>query len=216
MQAIIDATENGLIKTAKVALVVSSRSDAYGLERAKKHGIPSLVIRGSESRKLLAKLKAHKINGIVLAGYLSILQPCVINEYKNKIINIHPALLPMFGGKGMYGINVHQAVIASGTPYTGATAHFVDCGVDTGAALIRGVVRVLPGDTAEILQKRVLDVEHIILVRAVRALSGGFAEDYKNNPPVLLSDNDRDGIIDYAREIKNLSEALLNADSEGL
>jgi len=216
LQAIIDAVENGIIKTAKVALVVSSREGVFGLERAKKHSIPATVINNKSTAKLLGELKKHKIDGIVLAGYLSILPPNVVKAFENKIINVHPALLPMFGGKGFYGLKVHEAVLASGVKYSGATVHMVDCGVDTGAVLIRGVVCVLDDDTAESLQKRVLEVEHKIIVHAVRALSGGYIADYINKPPVLRSTSDKEGIHNYADGLKKLSEALVSADSEGI
>jgi len=182
LQAVINATENGSITGAKVALVISDREGAYGLERAKNHGISGTVINKKETEKLLVVLKTNNVDGIVLAGYLSILPPEVIAAYDGKIVNIHPALLPDFGGKGFYGIKVHQAVIASGAEQSGATAHLVDCGVDTGAILVRGVVPVLPDDTAESLQKRVLEIEHIVLVKAVKALVENETEELAKNP----------------------------------
>ena len=182
LQAVIDATENGEIPNAKVALVVSNKEGAYGLERAKKHGIKNTVIDKNETTKLLNSLKTHDIAGIVLAGYLSILPPEVINEYNGKIINIHPALLPKFGGKGFYGIKVHQAVLASGEDYSGATAHIVDSGIDTGSILVQGIVPVQSDDTAESLQKRVLEIEHIVLVQAVKALVENKIEKLVINP----------------------------------
>jgi len=185
LQAIIDAVENGIIKNAKVALVISNKDGAYGLERAEKHGIKNLVISGQNTAALLEVLQTHKINGIVLAGYLSILPPEAVGEYNGKIINIHPALLPMFGGKGFYGIKVHQAVLASGATQTGATAHLVDCGIDTGAILVRGIVAVQTGDTPEILQKRVLEVEHKVLVHAVKAMVEGRSNDLIKQPVTL-------------------------------
>jgi len=170
LQAIIDAIENGTIPGAKIELVISNRTGAYGLERAKKHGITNMVIDKNDTAHLLNTLKNHNINGIVLAGYLSILPPEVIKAYTGKIINIHPALLPKFGGKGFYGIKVHQAVLASGDKTSGATAHLVDEGIDTGKILVQKKVPVLPDDTAETLQKRVLEAEHIILVEAVKMM----------------------------------------------
>jgi len=182
LQAVIDATENGTIPNAKVALVVSSRENVFGLERAEKHGISNMAIDRLDTEKLMETLKTYNIDGIILAGYLTVLAPEMIAAYAGKIINIHPALLPLFGGKGFYGIKVHQAVLASGEKYTGATAHLVDCGIDTGAVLVRGAIPVLPDDTAESLQKRVLKVEHNVLVQAVKALVEGKTEKLIQNP----------------------------------
>jgi phosphoribosylglycinamide formyltransferase-1 len=163
-------------------LVVSSRENVFGLERAEKYGITNMVIDRLDTEKLMDTLKAYKIDGIILAGYLTILAPEVVAVYSGRIINIHPALLPQFGGKGFYGIKVHQAVLASGEKYTGATAHLVDCGIDTGAVLVRGVIPVLPDDTAESLQKRVLNIEHKVLVQAVKALVEGKTEELIQKP----------------------------------
>ena len=188
LQAVIDAVEDGTIPNAKVALVVSSREGVFGLERAQKHGITNMVINRLDTDRLLETLKEHDINGIVLAGYLTVLTPDVIAAYSGKIINIHPALLPLFGGKGFYGIRVHQAVLASGVKYTGASAHIVDCGIDTGAVLVRGVVPVLSDDTAESLQKRVLTVEHKVLVQAVKAMVEDRIEELIKNPMLQIDE----------------------------
>ena len=185
LQAIIDATENGIIPNAKVAVVISNREAVYGLERAEKHDIPNFVIDKNDTEKLLSTFEAYKISGIVLAGYLSILPPEVVDAYSGKIINIHPALLPKFGGKGFYGVRVHQAVLESGATQTGATAHLVDCGVDTGAVLAQGVVAVLASDTAESLQKRVLSIEHKVLVEAVKAMVEGRIDELIKNPLMI-------------------------------
>jgi len=190
LQAVIDAVENGTIPNAKVALVVSSRENVYGLERAEKHGITNMVIDRPDTETLINILKAHKIDGIILAGYLTVLSPDVITAYTGRIINIHPALLPLFGGKGFYGIKVHQAVLESGVKYTGATAHIVDYGVDTGAILVRGVIPVLPDDTAESLQKRVLEIEHRVLVQAVKAMVEGRIEELIKNPFTMINEDD--------------------------
>lgn len=170
LQAIIDAVETGKIPSAKVAIVISNRAGAYGLERAKKHGINNVVIDKNNITGLLETLKNHEVDGIVLAGYLSILPPEVVKEYKNKIINIHPSLLPKYGGKGFYGIKVHEAVLAAGEKESGATAHFVDNGIDTGTMILQKKVKVLKSDTAESLQKKVLKVEHIVLVEAINKI----------------------------------------------
>ena len=191
LQAVLDAVENGEIKGAKIALVVSDRDGAYGLKRAQRHGVKTAVINKNEPEKLLSTLREHETDGIVLAGYLSILPPKLIEEYTDKIINIHPSLLPMFGGMGFYGIKVHEAVLRSGVSYTGATAHLVDSGVDTGKILVRARVPVLRGDTAEILQKRVLRIEHNVLIEAVRNMVSGNIEKLTINPKDL-SDNSND------------------------
>ena len=185
LQAVIDAIENGDIPDAKIVLVISNKENAYGLERAKKHGITNFVIDKSNIEKLLEALENYRINGIILAGYLSILPFEVVQAYENKIINIHPALLPAYGGKGFYGINVHKAVLAAGEYHSGATAHIVDTGIDTGAILVQGKVPVLPDDTAESLQKRVLGVEHIVLVQAVKALVEDEIEKLTENPIMI-------------------------------
>jgi len=188
LQAVIDAVENGNIPGAKLELVISNRPEAYGLERARRHGIKSMVIDKTDTQKLLDTLKEHQINGMVLAGYLSVLPPEVVNKYNNKIINIHPSLLPKFGGKGFYGIKVHQAVIDSGDTVSGATAHLVDCGIDTGTVLVQEKVPVLPEDTAESLQKRVLELEHVVLVQAVKIMcQGDGSPDTVSGEPSLWS-----------------------------
>ena len=185
LQAVIDAVENGTIPNAKVALVVSSREGVFGLERAQKHGITNMVINRLDTDKLLETLMAYDINGIVLAGYLTVLTPDVIAAYSGRIVNIHPALLPLFGGKGFYGIRVHHAVLESGVKSSGATAHLVDCGIDTGAILVQGTVPVLDDDTPESLQKRVLEIEHKVLVRAVKALVEGNIKELTESPVTL-------------------------------
>ena len=185
LQAIIDAIENKIIQNTTLAVVISNREGAYGLVRAENHGIKNMVIDKHDPDKLLETLGAYNIHGIVLAGYLSILPPDVVESFSNKIINIHPALLPMFGGKGFYGIKVHQAVIASGVKETGATAHLVDCGIDTGAVLVRGIVPVLGDDTAESLQKRVLEIEHKVLVHAVKSMVEGKTGELAKQPVTL-------------------------------
>jgi len=213
LQAIIDAVENGSIPNAKVALVISNREGAYGLERARKHSIPNKVISNKDAAILLKTLETREINGIVLAGYLSILPPEIVKAYNNRIINIHPALLPMFGGKGFYGIRVHQAVLASGVKYTGATSHLVDDGVDTGAALIRGVIPVHDEDTAESLQKRVLEIEHKILTQTVKALVEDKIKDLSEKPKIILNSIDREGALVFAKGLLELGRALTETDN---
>ena len=185
LQAVIDAIENGFIPNAKIELVVSNRGGVFGLERAKKHGIDSMVISKNEPEKLLETLIKRNINGVVLAGYLAILPLEIISAYSGRIINIHPALLPDFGGKGYYGINVHKAVLKAGVKTTGATAHLVDSGIDTGAILVQSEVSVRPEDTAQTLQQRVLKTEHKVLVYAVKALVNGEATALSEKPLML-------------------------------
>jgi len=215
-QAVMDAVADGRIPNAKVAVVISSREGVYGLERAENRDIPNMVIDRHDIATLLETLETYDINGIVLAGYLTVLPQDVVDKYDKKIINIHPALLPMFGGKGFYGIRVHKAVLASGVPYTGATAHIVDRGVDTGAALIRGVVRVLEDDTAESLQKRVLEVEHRVLVQAVKALAESRVEELMKKPMVLVDDKDKKGVFEFAQGLIELGKVLTAEDEKSI
>jgi len=214
LQAVIDATENGTISNAEVALVISSRADVYGLERAEKHGIVNMVIARNEPDMLAEKLGEHKIDGIVLAGYLSMIPPDVINAYTGRIINIHPALLPLFGGKGFYGIRVHQAVIASGVKFSGATVHLADREYDTGPALMRSVVRVSADETPESLQKKVLEEEHIILVRATKALAENKIDELVGSPMTYIKNEDANDVKVYAAELSELGSALTRAGIE--
>jgi phosphoribosylglycinamide formyltransferase-1 len=180
LQSLIDAVESGEIK-AKISGVISSKPGVYALERAGKHGIPSCVISRKDyetkqafDQAILEALSAYRADLIVLAGYLAILGENVIHAYPNRIINIHPALLPSFGGKGYYGLRVHEAVLSAGVKLTGATVHFVDEGTDTGPIIMQKAVEVLPTDTPEELQARVLkQAEHIILPKVVRLLTEG-------------------------------------------
>ena len=173
LQAIIDAVSSGDVQNAKVALVVSNNSNAYGLHRADKAGIPTVHIPSADKEKLLETLEHHNIDAIVLAGYLSLLPINVVSNYSGKIINIHPSLIPKYCGKGFYGLKVHQAVIEAKETETGATIHLVDEEYDTGKILIQEKIEVRPDDTAEILQKRVLEIEHKIIVKGIKMLVGG-------------------------------------------
>ena len=208
LQAVMDAVKSGAIANAKVAVVISSREGVFGLERAKVQGIPNMAINRLDTAKLMNTLAEFDINGIVLAGYLTVLSPDMIAAYSGRIVNIHPALLPLFGGKGFYGMRVHQAVIASGVKYTGATAHLADDGIDTGAALIRSVVPVSHDDTAESLQKRVLEEEHIVLVQAVKALVEGNVDELSKRPITLVNEADKRGVREYAESLMKLGTAL--------
>ena len=173
LQSIIDAIESGRLQS-KIVCVISNKEQAYGLERARKHHIPAFFINPKETgydEKLLTLLGKQEADLVVLAGYLKILDHHLIKAYSKRIINIHPSLLPKFGGKGFYGIHVHEAVIAAGEKESGATVHYVDQGVDTGEIILQRKVPVLPGDSPKDLQERILDqIEHKILVEAISQL----------------------------------------------
>lgn len=165
LQSIIDEHKKGNIN-CEIALVISNRKSAYGLERAKQAGIPTACIK--DQKELLKKLQDEKIDFIVLAGYLAILQEDLIKAYPNKIINIHPSLIPSFCGPGMYGLHVHEAALAKGVKVSGATVHFVSEEVDGGPIIYQEAVSIADLDTAEAIQKRVLEIEHKILPMVVR------------------------------------------------
>lgn len=155
---------------ARVVLVLSNRPDAPGLERAAAAGIPSAALRDpADAKEWLQALERHAVDLVVLAGYLKLVPAGVIARFRGRIINVHPALLPSFGGKGMYGRRLHQAVLASGARESGATVHLVDEAFDRGAILSQARVPVLPGDDPERLAARVLEVEHRLLPAAVLA-----------------------------------------------
>lgn len=173
LQAVIDACETKVIP-AQVVGVVSNKADVFGLERAKKHLIPNYYIgkknypnADERSEVLLKTINDLHPDLIVLAGYLSILSPDLIRAYRDKIINVHPSLIPKYAGKGFYGMKVHEAVIANKESFSGATVHFVDEEVDTGHVIIQETLRLSDNETAETLQKRVLKIEHDILVRSI-------------------------------------------------
>ena len=177
LQSIIDNIENGNLN-CEISYVIADR-ECFGLERSEKHGIKSIMLdKKLFGNKLSDEISAILENGIektdyiVLAGYLSILSESFINKWTRKIINIHPSLLPKFGGKGMYGMNVHRAVIEAKETESGCTIHFVDTGVDTGEIILQIKVPVLSDDTPEILQKRVLEKEHILLIEGIKKLLG--------------------------------------------
>ena len=179
LQAIIDAVASGVITNTQIQTVISNNKNAYALERAKKHGINSLVVspKDYESRELFneALLKALKdadVDLVVLAGFLVNIPPCVVREFSRRIINIHPSLIPSFCGKGFYGLHVHEAALERGVKITGATVHFVDEGTDTGPIILQKAVEVLEGDTPEVLQRRVMEqAEWIILPQAINMIA---------------------------------------------
>lgn len=165
LQAIIDETKSGGIN-GTVKLVISNKENAYGLERARLSKIKAVY--ETDEDKIIELLKENNIDLIVLAGYLKIITPKFVDEFRNKIINIHPSLIPSFCGKGYYGEKVHQVVIDYGAKVTGATVHFVDEGADTGAIIMQETVNVEQDDDAKSLAKRVLEVEHRILKESIR------------------------------------------------
>lgn len=179
LQAIIDKIENGTIQNAQIEVVISNKKDAYALERAKKHGIKGECIspKDFEKRKdfdnaLLECLQAYNVDLIVLAGYLVIVPENVISHFRNRIVNIHPSLIPSFCGDGFYGLKVHEAVLARGNKVTGATVHFVDEGTDTGPIILQKAVYVQEGDTPEVLQQRVMEeAEWNILPEAINLIA---------------------------------------------
>lgn len=165
LQALIDGTKSGEIK-GNIKVVVSNKKDAYGLKRAKQNNIRGIY--ETDENKIINILKENEIDLVVLAGYLKIINSNFVNEFRNKIINIHPSLIPSFCGKGYYGEKVHQAVIDYGSKITGATVHLVDEGADTGPIIMQDVVRIEKDDDAKSLAKKVLKIEHEILKESVR------------------------------------------------
>lgn len=176
LQSVIDAVENKYID-AKIEMVIGSRDNIFALERAKKHNIDTFVVSrreyGEESSNKILELTKGKVDLIVLAGFLAILDGEILKEFDNKIINIHPSLIPSFCGPGMYGLKVHEAVIKSGVKFSGCTVHFVNSEVDGGAILLQEAVPVYFEDDAETLQKRILEKEHLILPEAIKMISEG-------------------------------------------
>ncbi len=174
LQSVIDAIDSGYIK-AEIEAVISDKADAYGLERARNKNIKTWYIDkkqyGDDSSDEILNILKGKVDLIVLAGFLSILKGDIIKEFKDKIINIHPSLIPSFCGPRMYGLKVHQAAIDYGVKVSGCTVHFVDDGTDTGPIILQKTVPVYNEDTAETLQKRVLEQEHIALPEAVKLIS---------------------------------------------
>ena len=181
LQAIIDAVKSGDITNASIEVVISNKKDAYALTRAKENGIAaeSVCIKDFESREkfndaLIEKIDSYNLDLIVLAGFLVVLPPELIAKYRNRIINIHPSLIPSFCGNGFYGLHVHEKALERGVKVTGATVHFVDEGTDTGPIIYQKAVEVLPGDTPEILQKRVMEqAEWKILPEAINDIANG-------------------------------------------
>jgi len=178
LQALIDAQKSGIIKSGEIVLVASNKPNAYALERAKNNGIEGFVMR--DEADLLAKLAEEKIDLIVLAGFLKILSEDFIRAYEDRIINIHPSLIPSFCGKGAYGLHVHEMALEYGVKVTGATVHFVNEIPDGGKIIAQKAVEILDDDTPEVLQKRVMEqAEWILLPQAVEKISAKLAKGEK-------------------------------------
>jgi phosphoribosylglycinamide formyltransferase-1 len=181
LQSIIDACESGGIRSARVAMVLSNVPEAYALERAKDHGIEAVCVpsrgmaREHHEEAVAREVNARGIGLIVLAGYVRILSPHFFKACSIPVINIHPALLPLFGGKGWYGDKVHEAVIASGARYSGCSVHIVTPDVDAGPIIVQKVVPVYPDDTHATLAQKVLEKEHKLLPLAVELMASGRA-----------------------------------------
>ena len=181
LQAILDAIDNGKITNAEVSLVISNNPNAYALERAKNHNIEAACIspKKFESREefhkaLLAKLQESGVELVVLAGFLVAIPPMIVEAFPNRIINIHPSLIPSFCGTGYYGLKVHEGVLSRGVKVTGATVHFVDGGTDTGPIILQKAVEVHEGDTPKALQQRVMEeAEWVIMPRAIDLIANG-------------------------------------------
>ncbi len=184
LQAIIDAKRAGKIPSAELALVVASNASAYALTRAENAGIAHAVLRKEKGEapenygeRLLTLLHEHAIDVVVLAGFLTILPENVIRAYDHRILNIHPSLIPSFCGDGFYGLHVHEAALQRGVKVTGATVHFVNEITDGGDIIAQKAVEVLPGDTPETLQRRVMEqAEWILLPQALEQVAGEIAK----------------------------------------
>lgn len=181
LQAIIDAKASGIIKNAEISLVISNNPSAYALTRAKNAGIKASCISPSEfdsreafNKALTDALIEAEVNLVVLAGFLVIIPYEMVEKFRNRIINVHPSLIPSFCGTGCYGLKVHEKALSRGVKITGATVHFVDEGTDTGPIILQKAVEVKDGDTAEILQKRVMEeAEWKILPEAIELVASG-------------------------------------------
>lgn len=181
LQAILDAIDEKTITNAEVSVVISNNAGAYALERAKKKGIDAVCLspktfasREAFNEALLAKLQSYNVDLVVLAGCLVVIPQSIVDAYPNKIINIHPSLIPSFCGTGYYGLKVHEGVLSRGVKVTGATVHFVDGGTDTGPIILQKAVEVHEGDTPKALQQRVMEeAEWVIMPRAIDLIANG-------------------------------------------
>lgn len=187
LQALIDAEKNGIIKSGKIALVVSNNESAYALTRAKNADIPTAVVlkkscvdQADFEDKILTVLRENGIDMIVLAGFMSILSANFVSQYPERIINVHPSLIPSFCGEGFYGLKVHEAALSYGVKVTGATVHFVNEIPDGGKIIVQKAVEIMDGDTPEILQKRVMEqAEWKLLPQAAELVSAGILNERK-------------------------------------
>ena len=181
LQAIIDGIENQTITNTEIEVVISNNKNAYALERAKQHGIKSICISSKDyagreefNEDFLKQLNSYHVDLVVLAGFLVVIPEQMIKEYTNRIINIHPSLIPSFCGTGYYGLKVHEGVLSRGVKVTGATVHFVDEGTDTGPIILQKAVAVEETDTPEVLQRRVMEqAEWIIMPKAIDLIANG-------------------------------------------
>ena len=181
LQAIMDKIDDGSITNAEISVVISNNPNAYALERAKNHGIEARCIspkqyesRAQFNEALLAAIQSYHVDLVVLAGCLVVIPEIMVKAYPNRIINIHPALIPSFCGTGYYGLKVHEAGLARGVKVTGATVHFVDEGTDTGPIILQKAVEVQEGDTPEVLQRRVMEqAEWEIMPQAIDMIANG-------------------------------------------
>ena len=181
LQAILDAMNQGTITNAEISVVISNNPGAYALKRAEAKGIDAVCIspKSFESREdfhkaLLAKIQSYGVDLIVLAGCLVVIPKMMVDAYPNRIINIHPALIPAFCGTGYYGLKVHEAALERGVKITGATVHFVDAGTDTGPIILQKAVEIREGDTPEVLQRRVMEeAEWVIMPQAIDLIANG-------------------------------------------
>ena len=184
LQAILDALDCGKITGAEIAVVISNNPGAYALERARSRSIQAVCMspesvdsREAFNEAFLAKVDEYELDLIVLAGFLVTIPAAMIAKYRNRIINVHPSLIPSFCGVGYYGLKVHEAALARGVKITGATVHFVDEGMDSGPIILQKAVEVLPGDTPEVLQRRVMEqAEWVILPEAIDRIANGRIE----------------------------------------
>ncbi|HJC62671.1 MAG TPA: phosphoribosylglycinamide formyltransferase [Candidatus Blautia merdavium] len=184
LQAIIDAIKDKTITNAEISVVISNNAGAYALERARQNGIEGVCIspknyetRDAFNQALLAKIQSYEVDLVVLAGCLVVIPEIMVKAYPNKIINIHPALIPSFCGTGYYGLKVHEGVLKRGVKVTGATVHFVDEGTDTGPIILQKAVEVRQDDTPEILQRRVMEeAEWKIMPQAINLIANGKVE----------------------------------------
>lgn len=181
LQAIIDKIAEGVITNTEIAVVISNNKNAYALERAKQAGIEAVCVspkdyenREQFNQEFLKTLDSYQVDLVVLAGFLVVIPPAMIQKYENRIINIHPSLIPSFCGTGYYGLKVHEGALARGVKVTGATVHFVDEGTDTGPIILQKAVEVQNGDTPQILQRRVMEqAEWQILPKAIDLIANG-------------------------------------------